>query len=183
MRSLGIALCVAWLSVGLALLWLPQSQLQAEISLSRDFVESMQTSPLQGIPEVQQGIEQSKRLLENPSRRAVVIWIAWTALFFIVVYGLWTAYAVFRNLPSAFSYVLIGCLLFLGRQVIFHRAAYEMLFDGTDRFNRILDASHYEIGLSIIWHHYVLGIFFFSLASLSLVRLVRMRTNKPQLTA
>jgi hypothetical protein len=174
MRSLGIALCVAWMSVGLNLLWFPPRQLQSEILLSSDFIESMQTSPLKDTPEMHQGIEQAKRLLKNPSRRATVIWIAWTALLFLVVYGLWTAYAVFRNQSFAFGYVLIGCLLFLGRQVIFHRAAYEMLFDGIDKFRQILNAGYYENAFSIIWHHYVLGIFFFSLTILSLFRLARM---------
>jgi hypothetical protein len=108
MRSLGIALCVAWLSVGFDLLWLPPSQLQSEISLSRDFIESMQTSPLKDTPEMQHWIEQLKRLLTNQSRRAIVIWVAWTALLFIVVYGQWTAYAVFRNRSSAFCCVLIA---------------------------------------------------------------------------
>jgi hypothetical protein len=154
MRSLGIALCVAWLSVGFDLLWLPPSQLKAEISVSKDFIESMQTSPLKDTPEMKQWIEHSKRLLTNPSRRAIVIWVAWTALLFIVVYGLWTAYAIFRNRSSAFGYVLIGCFIFLGRQAI-------------------LNAGYYEIAFSIIWHHYVLGIFFFSLATLSLLRLFR----------
>jgi hypothetical protein len=70
------------------------------------------------------------------------------------------------------------CFLFLGRQAILHRAAYEMLFDGTDKFQRILNPGYYEIAFSIIWHHYVLGIFFFSLATVSLLRLGRMgRTN------
>ena len=114
MRSLGIALCAAWLSVGFDLLWLPPSQLQSEISLSRDYIESMQTSPLKDTPEMQQGVEQSKRLLANQSRRGIVLWVAWTALLVVVVYGVWSAYAVFRHGSSAFGHVLIGCFLFIG---------------------------------------------------------------------
>jgi hypothetical protein len=162
MRSLGIALCVAWLSVGFDLLWLPPSQLQSEISLSRDFIESMQTSPLKDTAEMQQGVEQSNHLLTNQSRRAIVIWLAWIALLLIVVYGLWSAYAVFRNRSSAFGFVLIGCLLFLARQTFLHRAAYKMLFDGTDTFQRILNAGYYEIAFSIIWYHYVLVFLLFT---------------------
>jgi len=182
MRSLGIALCIAWISVGFDLLWLPPSQLDAEISVSRDFIESMQTSPLKDSPAMQQGIEQSTRLLTNQSRRGMVLWVAWTALLVVVVYGLWSAYAVFRNGSSVFGYVLIGCFLFIGRQAIFHRAPYEMLFDGTNKFQRILDAGYYETAFSIIWHHYVLGIFFFSLATFSALRLFSKRPAKYQST-
>ena len=172
MRRLGTALCVAWLSVGFSLLWLPSSQLQVEMSISKDFIESMQTSPLKDTPEMQQGIEQSKRLLMNPSRRGVVIWVRWTALLFLVFYGLWTAYAVFRNQSFAFGYVLIRCFLFLGRELFFHRHAYKMLFDG--KLQNVLNAGYHEMALSIIWHHYVLGIFFFSLTIFSFFRLARM---------
>jgi len=178
MRNLGIALAIAWMSVGLDLLWLPSSRLAFEISVAHDSVESMKDSPLKGEPEVARAIEQAEQLLTDQSNRAIILWLNWTALLLIVAYGLWTAYAVFRRRPNAYRWVFIGCLLFLCRQVLFHRVAYIMLLNGANQLQQILTGGHYRLALTIIWYHYVLGIFFFSLAMFSAFRLSSKRSNK-----
>src|SRR5262245_40688220 len=121
---------------------------------------------------MQQGIELSKRLLTSQSQRRATIWMQWCTLMLMVSYGLWTAYAVFRQRSYALSCVLIGCLLFLARAAIFHRAAYQLLFDGTNRFQRILNAGHYQLALSIVWHHYVIGTFFLLVAIFGSIQLL-----------
>jgi hypothetical protein len=73
-----------------------------------------------------QGVELSKQLLTNQSKRGMVIWVAWLALLFMVTLGLWNAYAVFRQQYYVFGYVLIGCFLFLGRQAIFLGSSFKM---------------------------------------------------------
>jgi hypothetical protein len=138
----------------------------------------MKESPLKDIPEMRQSVAQSNRLLANPSRRSTVIWVAWMALLVMVAYGFWNAYAVFRRQSYAFHFALIGCFLFLARQAIFQRSVYEMLINGTGTLQRILEAGYYGVAFSIVWHNYVLGIFFFLLAAYSLLRVVKMRSHK-----
>ena len=180
MRSLGVALYIAWISVGLDLQWLPPNRLQSEISFAKDFIESMKDSPLNDLPEMQQAVEQSTRLPRNQSRREITLWVAWSAFLLMVGYGLWTAYAIFRQRSYALGCVLVGCSLFLGRQAIFHRAAYELLLDGTDIFERILRSGNYQFAFSIIWHHYVVGIFFFFVAIFSSIQLFQRWIKKAQ---
>jgi hypothetical protein len=177
MRSLGIALCIAWMSVGLELQWLPPSRLQSEMSFSKDFIESIKESPLADQPAMQQAVAQSKRLVGDQSTRGTSIWLAWSALLLMVGYGLWTAYAVFRQLSYALGFVLVGCLLFLIRETIFNRAAYALLVNGSEKFQQILNAGHYQLAFAIIWHNYVVGSFFLLVTIFTSIQMLRNEAN------
>jgi hypothetical protein len=179
MRRLGVTLLVAWLSVGLDLLWLPSGRLEFELAVSKDFLEDMRNSPLQNSPDFQEASDYARRLVSDASHRETVIWVTWSALLLLVGFGLWTAYAVFHRHASALTFVLLGSLLFLGRQAVFYRAAYAHLFDDKNPVIRLLNTENYKFAFFIIWYHYVLVIIFFSLALFALIHLAQRSARLP----
>ena len=172
MRTLGIAILIAWLSVGLDLLWLPSGRLDFELAVSKDFLEGMKDSPLRELPDFQQASDNARRLIADPSRREIGIWVMWSALLLLVGFGFWTAHAVFHRRPNARMLVFFGSFLFVGRQAVFHRAVYDHLFDDHNPVLWSLKTGNYNFAFSIVWYHYVLAIFFLLLALFTSIQLV-----------
>jgi hypothetical protein len=96
MRRLGIALFIAWITVGLELLMFPETQLELEEAATKQLLPELQNSPLVEIPEFKNTIDSSKRLVVNPASRRLGLWVKWSALFLLVMLGLWSAYAFIR---------------------------------------------------------------------------------------
>jgi uncharacterized membrane protein YozB (DUF420 family) len=181
MRSLGATLLVAWLSIGLHLLWPPSGRLEFELAVSKDFLEDMKNSPLRNSPEFQESSDYARRLVSDPSRREIVIWATWSALLLLVGFGLWTAHVAFHRHSRALMLVLFGSLLFVGRQAVFYRATYAHLFDDKNPVIRLLKSGNYKFAFSIIWYHYLLVILFFSLALYALIQLAQRRARLPDI--
>jgi len=181
MRSLAIALFVAWITVGLELFLLPSTLLEMEVTASREMLESMKTSPLADIPETQQYIDFAKQLVADPSVRRITLWVMWSALFLLVAFGLWTAYATIRRRNYAMALVVIGSLLFLARQAIFRRTAYELLLDDFSPILWWLKNGYYQFAISSIWYDYVLPLCFLMLTVVGLIYLGRkwLRSAQP----
>ncbi len=173
MRTLGIALLLAWITVGGDLLMLPNRQLDMEVAVTGQMLEEMKNSPLLEIPEVEKQIDSSKRIVADPSARRIVLWVKWITLFLLVMLGLWTAYAVFRQDFAAVAFMLTGALLFLGRQALFHRTRYELLLNGTNPIPWYMDNGYYQFAFSVIWYDYVLPVFFLVVIVFSCIHFAR----------
>jgi hypothetical protein len=180
MRTLGIALFIAWMTVGCDLLWLPHKELEAELALIQQSLVELEDSPILKIPEVKSQVDYSNHLVVDPSARRIVIWAKWSALFLLVMFGLWSAYAVFRRHSDAMTLMLTGALLFLGREAIFHRASYDLLLQDANPISWYLENVYYQFAISSVWYHRILPVFFLLVAVFSCIHLVRKR---PQTSA
>jgi hypothetical protein len=180
MRTLGIALLVAWLTVGLDLLMFPETQLEAEIAATKHMLPELKDSPLVEIPEFKKTIDSSERLIINPSVRRIVIWAEWSILFLLVMFGLWSAHAVFRRHSDAMTLMLTGALVFLGKEAIFSGGAYKRLFEGTNEISVSLENGYYQFAVSFAWYHRILPVFFLLVTVLSCMHFVRKRPGRSQ---
>lgn len=179
MQTLGIALLIAWITVGGDLLPLPPTQLDIEVAVTGQMLEELKASPLLEIPEVKKQIDSSKRMVADPSARRIGLWTKWSMLFVLVMFGLWTAYAVIRRHNEAMTLMLIGALLFLGKPAIFDPGFYERMLEGTERIPWFLENGYFQYAVSFVWYTWILPVFFLFLTVFSSLHLVR---NRPRIS-
>jgi hypothetical protein len=134
------------------------------------------------IPEVADHIRQSEQLLADPSIHITIVWLKWTGLLCLVLFGFWGAYRLFRRWPNALLLVWIASLFFLLRQAIISYRAYELLFQGPNPIPYLLKKGHYEFAAWMLWWDYVLPLFFLSVVVFGLVHHIRGRTSAPVAT-
>ena len=175
MRTLGIALFIAWMTVGCDLLWLPHKELEAEQAVTQQSLVELDDSPILKVPDVKSRVDYSKHFLVDPSTRRIVIWAKWSALFLLVMFGIWSAYAVIRRHSGAMALVLTCALLFLAREAIFHRASYDLLLQGANPISWYLENVYYQFAISSVWYHRILPVFFLLVTVFSCIHFVRKR--------
>ena len=184
MRSLSIALFIAWVAVATQLIFLPPGMVERDLTATREFLENMKKAEpaFLEIPEVADHIRQSEQLLADSTVHAIVVWLKWIGLLLLVLFGFWGAYRLFRRRPKALLLVGIASLLFLFRQVIFSYRAYELLFQGPNPIPFLFKKGHYEFLAWMLWWDYVLPLFFLSVIIVGLAHHFRGRTPAPTAT-
>ena len=162
MRSLSIALLAAWAAVATQLIYLPPEEVERDLVITKAFLENMKKAEpafLQ-IPEVVGQIKDADELVADPTLYSIAIWLKWVGRLFLVLFGFWGAFSLFRGRSSARLLVVIASLLFLARQLIFSFTGYKMLFRGSSAIPYLLRTEKYEFASWIIWWEYVLPLFF-----------------------
>lgn len=183
MRTLGIAVLIIWSTIGLDLFMFPDTELELEVKITKQLLGELEDSPLLAIPDIKSRVDKSKRLLHDPTTRRIVIWIKWSALLFLIMLGMWSAYAIIRQRSNAMILALTSALLFLGREAIFHRESYALLHHDTNIISWYLDNGYYLSAISSLWYHRFLPAFFLLLTMSSCIYLARERLRKSQLTS
>lgn len=181
MRSLSVALFVAWVVVATQLIILPPAMVERDLTTTREFLQNMKNAgpAFLEIPEVADQIRQSAQLLADPTVHTIVVWLKWIGLLLLVLFGFWGAYRLFRRRPKALLLAGISSLLFLFRQVILSYKAYELLFQGHNPILFLFKKGHYEFLAWMLWWDYVLPLFFLSVIIVGLVLHFRGRTRAP----
>ena len=136
----------------------------------------LEDSPILTIPGVKNQVDKSNHLVLDPTIRRVVIWVKWSTLFLLVLFGVWSGYTVIRRRSNAMALELIGALLFLGREAIFYRESYDFLFQDMNRISWYLDNGYNQFAISYIWNHRILPAYFILLAMFSCIYLARERS-------
>ena len=175
MRSLSVALFIAWAAVSAQLIHLPPGMIERDLSATREFLENMKKGEpaFLAIPEVADHIRQSEQLLADPTVHTIVVWLSWFGLLLLVLFGFWGAYWLFRRRRSALLLVAIASLLFLARQAVFSYVVYEGLLQGNSPIPYLVKKGEYEFVGWMIWWDYVLPLFFLSLVIVWLVHHIR----------
>ncbi len=171
MRTIGIALFLAWIT------------LEMTLSAINQMRPELEDSPILGIPEVKKQNDRWKKTVANPTPLRIALWTKWSALFLLVTFGLWTAYAVIGRHHHAMTLMLIGALLFLGRRAIFNPESYERMFTGVERIPWYLENGYYQYAVSFVWYIWILPLFFLFLTVFSCLHLVRKRLGGVSLSS
>jgi hypothetical protein len=181
MRSLSVAIFIAWAAVATQLIFLPPGVVERDLAAAREFLGNMKKAEpsFLEIPDVADQIRQAEQLVADPTIHIIVVWLKWIGLLFLVLFGFWGAYWLFRRLPNALLLVAIASFLFLTRQAVFSYVVYELLLQGGSPIPYLLKKGEYEFVGWMIWWDYILPLFFLSLVFVWLVHHIRHRPPAP----